>query len=114
MMTSSFIKNYYREDIRRAEITINVAHGSDIELIKKVVDYVVDKNEKVLRDPAHFVRVTNITDTGMEITVRAWCKSEDCIPLRFDLYENCKIAFTKAGIEIPSAKINVQATRPQQ
>ena len=114
MMISSVIKNYSREDIRRAEITINVAHGSDIELIKKVVDYVVDKNEKVLREPAHFVRVTNITDTGMEITVRAWCKSEDCIPLRFDLYENCKIAFTKAGIEIPSAKINVQATRPQQ
>ena len=114
MMTSSVIKNYSREDIRRAEITINVAHGSDIELIKKVVDYVVDKNEKVLREPAHFVRVTNITDTGMEITVRAWCKSADCIPLRFDLYENCKVAFTKAGIEIPSAKINVQATRPPQ
>ena len=114
MMTSSVIKNYSREDIRRADITIKVAHGSDIELVKKVAEYVLDKNEKVLKDPACFVRVTDITDTGMDVTIRAWCKSEDCVPLRFDLYENCKIAFTKAGIEIPSAKVNVQATRPQQ
>ena len=114
MMTTSVIKNYSREDIRRADITIKVAHGSDIELIKKVAVYVLEKNEKVLKDPEYFVRVTDVTDTGMDITIRAWCKSADCVALRFDLYENCKTAFTKAGIEIPSSKVNVQATRAQQ
>lgn len=112
-MTTSVIKNYSREDIRRADITLNVAHGSDIELVKKVVDYVVDKNEKVLKEPAHFVRVTNVTDTGMEISVRAWCKAENWAVLRCDLYEECKTAFGKAGIEIPSAKVSVQATKQQ-
>ena len=112
-MTSSVITNYSREDIRRADITIKVAHGTDIELVKKVVDYVVDKNEKVLKDPAHFVRVTDVTDTGMEITVRAWCKTGDWAVLRCDLYEDCKTAFGKAGIEIPTAKLSVQATKQQ-
>ena len=114
MMTSSVIKNYSREDIRRADVTIKVAHGSDIELVKKVAEYVLEKNEKVLKEPGSFVRITDITDTGMDVTIRAWCKSSDCIALRFDIYENCKIAFAKAGIEIPAAKVNVQATRPQQ
>ena len=114
MMTSSVIINYSRENLRRADVAINVAHGSDIELVKKVAEYVVEKNEKALSDPAPFVRITNVTDTGMEVTIRAWCKAEDCYSLRCDLYENCKTAFTKAGIEIPSAKISVQATRPPQ
>lgn len=112
-MTTSVITNYSREDIRRADITINVAHGTDIEMVKKVVDYVIDKNEKVLKDPEHFVRVTNVTDTGMEVTVRAWCKAGDWAALRCDLFEDCKIAFAKAGIEIPSAKVSVQATKQQ-
>lgn len=113
-MTTSVITNYSREDIRRAEISIKVAHGTDIELVKKIVDFVVSKNEKVLTDPAHFVRVTDVTDTGMQITVRAWCKKEDYAVLRCDLYEDCKTAFTKAGIEIPTSKINIQAIKPQQ
>lgn len=113
-MTSSVITNYSREDIRRAEISIKVAHGTDIELIKKVVDFVVSKNEKILTDPEHFVRITDVTDTGMEVTVRAWCKKDDYAILRCDLYEDCKTAFTKAGIEIPTAKINVQPIKPQQ
>ena len=112
-MTSSVITNYSREDIRRAEISIKVAHGTDIELVKKVVDYVISKTDKALSDPAHFVRVTNVTDTGMEITVRAWCKKDDYATLRCDLYENCKTAFTNAGIEIPTAKVNVQPIKPE-
>ena len=112
-MTSSVITNYSREDIRRAEISIKVAHGTDIELVKKVVDYVISKTDKALSDPAHFVRVTNVTDTGMEVTVRAWCKKDDYATLRCDLYENCKTAFTNAGIEIPTAKVNVQPVKPE-
>ena len=112
-MTSSIITNYSREEIRRAEINIKVAHGSDIELVKKIVDHVIDKNEKALKDPAHFVRVTDVSDTGMQITIRAWCKKDDYVALRCDLYENCKTAFTRAGIELPTAKVNVQAIKPQ-
>ena len=112
-MTTSVITNYSREDLRRADITINVAHGTDIEMVKKVVDYVIDKNEKVLKEPEHFVRITNVTDTGMEVTVRAWCKASDWAALRCDLFEDCKVAFAKAGIEIPSAKVSVQATKQQ-
>lgn len=113
-MTNSVITNYSREDIRRAEISIKVAHGTDIEFVKKVVDHVISKNDKALNDPEHFVRVTDVSDTGMEITVRAWCKKDDYAAIRCDLYEECKTAFTKAGIEIPTSKVNVQAVKPQQ
>lgn len=113
-MTTSVIINYSREDIRRADVAIKVAHGTDIDLAKKVVEYVISKNDKILHDPEHFVRVTDVTDTGIEITVRAWCKKDDCAILKCDLYEDCKTAFTKAGIEIPTAKVSVQAIKPQQ
>ena len=38
----------------------------------------------------------------MQITIRAWCKKDDYVALRCDLYENCKTAFTRAGIELPT------------
>ena len=113
-MTSSVIINYSREDIRRAEININVAHGSDIELIKKVAGYVVEKNEKALSDPEYFVRITDVTDSAMVVTVRAWGKKDDYAIIKCDLYEDCKNAFAKAGIEVPTSKVNVQAVRQQQ
>ena len=112
-MTSSVITNYSREKIRRAEITIKVAHGTDIELVKQIVDYVIDKNDKALKDPAPFVRATAITDTGIEITIRAWCEKDNYVALRCDLYETCKKAFTNAGIEIPTASVSVQALKPK-
>lgn len=112
-MTSSVVTNFSREDIRRADITINVAHGSDIELIKKVATYVIEKSEKALKEPESFVRITNVTDTAMEVSIRAWCNKDDYAVFKCDLYEGCKNAFIKAGIEIPSAKVNVQATRQQ-
>ena len=113
-MTTSVIINYSREDIRRAEVTIKVAHGTDLELAKKVAEYVISKNEKALKDPEPFVRVLNVTDTGMELSIRAWCKKDDWFLLRCDLFEDCKTAFTKAGIEIPTSKMNIQAINPQQ
>lgn len=108
-MTSSIITNYSREDIRRADITIGVAYASDIDDVKQVVASVLEANEKVLKDPAYFVRVTNMLDSSVEITIRAWCKASDWAVVRCDLFEECKVAFEKANIEIPFPQLDVHS-----
>ena len=100
-LTNSVVTNYSREDIRRAEITLDVAYGSDLELVKKIILYVLQKNGKVLQDPEPFVRVTNMKESSIEFTVRAWTKAENFALLKSDLYEQCEEAFRAAGVEIP-------------
>ena len=100
-LTNSVVTNYSREDIRRTDVTINVAYGSDFELVKKIVLYVLQKNDKVLQDPAPFVRVTNMKDSSIEFTIRAWTKAENFASLKSDIYEQCDEAFRAAGVEIP-------------
>lgn len=106
-MTGSVITNYSREELRRAVVTIGVAYTSDVEKVKEVVDKVLKANDRILSDPVPFVRVTNMMDSSLEITILAWCKSEDWATVRSDLYEECKVAFEKAGIEIPFTQIDI-------
>ena len=106
-MTSSSITNYSREEKRRVDITLNVAYGSDIALVKETILNVIDANEKALGDPTPFVRMTAMQDSSLEFTVRVWCIASNFLTLKSDLYEQCDAAFRKAGIEIPFNQLDV-------
>lgn len=107
-MTTSVIKNFSREELRRVDIALGVAYGSDIEKVKATVLEVLDANEKVLKDPAPFIRATNMLDSSLEITVRVWCKASDYGELKSDLFEQSDVALTNAGIEIPYNKLDIE------
>ena len=100
-LTNSVITNYSREDIRRVDITIGVAYGSDIDFVKQTITKIINANPKALKDPEPFVRVTNMGDSAIEFTVRVWAKASDFGALKSDLYEHCDKIFAAAGIEIP-------------
>lgn len=106
-MTSDVIVNYSREENRRVDITIGVAYGSDVELVKKTILEVIAANDKALSDPAPFVRMTAMNDSSLEFTVRVWGRASDFAMLKSDLYEECDAAFRKAGIEIPFPQVDV-------
>ena len=106
-MTSNSIINYSREEKRRVDITIGVAYGSDIALVKETILNVIDANEKAISEPAPFIRMTAMNDSSLEFTVRVWCLASDFGGLKSDLYEQCDAAFRKAGIEIPFNQLDV-------
>lgn len=106
-MTSSSITNFSREEKRRVDITLDVAYGSDIALVKETILNVIEANEKAIVDPAPFIRMTAMKESSLEFTVRVWCIAGDFAVLKSDLYEQCDAAFRKAGIEIPFNQLDV-------
>lgn len=107
-MTSSVITNYSREELRRADLTVNVAYGSDISLVKDTILNVITANEKALNEPAEpFIRMTAMNESALQFTVRVWCKAADLAIFKSDFYEEVDSAFRKANIQIPFPQMDV-------
>jgi small conductance mechanosensitive channel len=110
-MTSAVITNSSREELRRVDMTVGVAYGSSIELVKDTILNVIDANDKALKEPAEpFIRVTAMSDSSLDFTIRVWCKASDYAALKSDLYEEIDAAFAKANIEIPFPQMDVRVT----
>jgi small conductance mechanosensitive channel len=62
---------------------------------------VLTSNEKVLKDPAPTVNVSELADSSVNFAVRPWAKPEHYWDVYFQTTENVKKALDKAGIEIP-------------
>ena len=105
--TDSVIINYARKDVRRLEIKVGVAYGSDVEKVKRVIEGVIANNEKALGDPAPFVRMTDMLDSSLQFTVRVWCARGDFLVLKSDLLEQIDAAFASEGITIPFPQLDV-------
>ena len=106
-LTDSIIVNYSRKDLRRLDLALDVAYGTDIEKVKAVVAKVLDSHEKTLKDPAPFIRMTAMKDSSIEVTVRVWCARGDYAVLKSDLLETLDKTFAAEGIEIPFPQLDV-------
>lgn len=106
-LSSGTITNYSEKDIRRVDLNFSVA-GNDPELVKKLIREVCDADEKVLKDPATFVRVSDYgAGNGVKVTMRAWTKSSQYWDTYFDLLNGVQKAFEANNIVIPFNQLDV-------
>ena len=76
-LLNSVMINYSKEKDRRVDIELSVAYGTDVEKAKDVVMAIVDRHEKILKDPAPFIRMTAMADSSLKITLRVWTDSAE-------------------------------------
>ena len=106
-LTSSVITNYSVEKTRRVEVTCSVAYGTDVEKVKEVILALAASHDKVAKDPAPFLRMTEMADSSINFTLRVWCKNADFWGVKFDLTEGIYKELNRAGIEIPFPQVDV-------
>ncbi len=107
IVVDSITVNYSRKDLRRLDLALDVAYGTDIEKAKAVIADVLNFDAKALKEPAPFVRMTAMKESSLEITVRVWCSKGDYALLKSDLLEALDKAFVANGIEVPFPQIDV-------
>lgn len=101
------IINCSTEGKRRVDLVFSASYDAPVETVKNALSEVMECHDKVLRDPAPFVRLSAYKDSAIEYTVRAWCRGEDYWNVYFDLMEQAKQAFDKYGIEMTYNHLNV-------
>lgn len=100
MATNSLI-NYSAQETRRVDFVFGIGYNDDIDLARKVLTEVMEKDPRVLKDPALQIVVSDLADSSVNFAVRVWVKSTDYWNLYFEKTEEVKKAFDKAGISIP-------------
>jgi len=106
-LSNSPVMNYSREELRRVDLTFGIGYDDDLKKAQKTIEGIVSKQKLVLKEPASFVRVSELGDSSVNFAVRLWCKKEDYWTIYFDMIEAVKLSFDKAKISIPYPQMDV-------
>lgn len=98
---SDKIINYSVNEIRRIDLVFGCAYEDDLKKVRKTIEKVLEKEERVLKDPEPTIGVLELADNSVNFAVRPWVKKDDYFNTMLSLNEEMKIAFDKAGISIP-------------
>lgn len=100
-LSNDNIINYTVNGTLRVDIVIGVDYGSNFKQVKDVVFEILESHPLILKDPKPAVFVTTLNNSSVDFAIRPWTKAEDYWTVRAEIIESCKLAFDKAGIEIP-------------
>lgn len=111
---SSTIINYSKMPLRRLDIVVPVTYKADVEEVKKLLLAMLEKDERVAKDPAPFCRLTEYGANGLNFTMRAWVNAGQYWDVRFDLLEGVLAELRKNDIEIPYTQIDVHVKKSEE
>ncbi|RMG36792.1 MAG: mechanosensitive ion channel family protein [Methanobacteriota archaeon] len=95
------ITNYSTEPTRRVDMVFGIGYDDDIQKAKNVLQRILDSDNRVLKDPAPMIALSELADSSVNFTVRVWCNAADYWGIYFDMQERVKLEFDKEGISIP-------------
>ncbi|MCF8058310.1 MAG: mechanosensitive ion channel [Bacteriovoracaceae bacterium] len=101
ILANGAIINYTTQLNRRVDIVFGISYEDDFEVAKSLISDFISIDERVLKDPAPFVRVSALGASSVDITLRAWVKKEDYWAVYHDSLEGIKKEFDKSGISFP-------------
>lgn len=100
-ITGSTITNVSAKPTRRVDMVFGIGYGDDIKQAKEVLEGLLAADERILKDPAWTIGVSELADSSVNIVCRPWVNSGDYWGVHFDMHERVKIAFDENGISIP-------------
>ncbi|WP_116963161.1 mechanosensitive ion channel family protein [Fastidiosibacter lacustris] len=103
LVTSRIITNFSNNEFRRNDFIIGIGYSSDLLLAKKLLQQLVDQNEKIIKidDKQPIVRVDALGDNSVNLIVRYWTNRADYFETKWHLNESVKLCFDENNIEIP-------------
>lgn len=107
---SSPITNYNTMPTRRIDLIVGIGYGADIALAKNLLLELCENDERILKDPAPVIAVSELADSSVNLVLRPWVNTADYWPVRFELTEKLKLRFDENGIEIPFPQIQLHTS----
>ncbi len=112
-LANNSMTNYSQKPTRRVDMSVGVAYGTDLKKTRKVILDILNKDERVHKDPAPVVYFGTFGDSSLDLTIRCWADSADLWPVYWDSMEAIKEAFEANDIEIPFPQRDVNHYYPE-
>jgi small conductance mechanosensitive channel len=100
-VTGSNILNFTVNGTRRIDLVVGVSYDDDLKKAHQVIENVILSDERILKEPAYTVAVSELGDSSVNFVVRPWVNAADYWAVRFDITEKIKLALDKNDITIP-------------
>ena len=100
-MTGDNITNFTMKGTRRVDFVFGIGYEDDIDKARKVIEGIIAEDNRVLKDPAPMVAVSELADSSVNFVARAWSSADDYWGFYFDTTEKVKKQFDAGGISIP-------------
>ena len=98
------VTNWSYEDPRvRFRIPFGVAYGTDLPMLRKLMQEVADEHPKALKEPAPELFFVGFGDSSLNFELAVWSSESTISPRRFrsDLFFGIEKKLRDSGIEIP-------------
>ena len=113
-MTGDNITNYSVKGTRRVDMVFGIGYGDDIDKAKKIIADIIEKDERVLKDPPVKIAVSELADSSVNFIARPWVKSDDYWNVYYETTETVKKRFDAEGISIPFPQRDVHVYEHKQ
>jgi small conductance mechanosensitive channel len=101
------ITNFSMKEQRRVDHVFGIGYGDDLKLAKEILMEMMMNDDRVLQEPAPFVAVSELGDSSVNLTTRAWVNTADYWDVYFEQIEHVKLTFDEKGISIPFPQMDV-------
>ncbi len=106
-ITGGNITNFSSQATRRVDHTFSIGYEDDLRLAKTTLMEIVSTDDRILKEPAPFVAVSELADSSVNFTVHSWTKTEDYWSVYFSVIEKVKLTFDERGISIPYPQVDM-------
>ncbi len=108
------IENWTHSDpLIRVGIDFHVGLNTDINFLEQILLQIAGTTQRVLKEPAPSIRVTDINTNCIEAQLRVWISDPEKgkSSIKSDIYRQALIAFKKGNIEIPLPPLELYFNR---
>lgn len=113
-LSNNVIINYNSAKTRRVEWLIGVDYEADMDTALALLGELLSSDERILKDPAHFVGIKALSTSSVDLVARAWVKTEDYWDVFFDLNKTIFEEFNKRGIAFPYPQLTISHRNTNQ
>lgn len=98
---SDSIINYSDNPTRRIDFTFDISYESNLKEAKEIIQRILANNAYVLKDPEPVIAVGALASNSVQLVVRPWVQTQNYWAAYWEIIEQVKIEFDKAGVSIP-------------
>lgn len=102
LISNKIINWTFSDQIRRIDIVVGVAYGTDVKLVMETLLNCAKQNDKILKNPLPSVLFNDFGESCLEFELRCWTSDYS---IWMDIRSNIRVAidksFNERGIEIP-------------
>lgn len=106
-LSNSALTNVTAMDKRKLDIKVGIGYDSDLKQAKKILEEIYLNHPAILKDEPVEVFVDGLEESAVSLGSRGWMRTEDYWKTRWEILEQIKLEFDKAGIQIPYNQLEV-------